>query len=88
MSQNKDYKLIILAVLHKQGEYNGIKYDNANLVVATQKNGEYVACDFGYKCKYDDFQEIFGCSVCDVSYKELVECYFDKFGRVCKAVLK
>lgn len=88
-------KLIVLAVLHKQGVFNSkegntIEYDNYNFVVAEQNTrGEYISCDcVSYKVASKNLDNVLNCPLSDVTYKEIKECYFDKFGKLAKLVLK
>lgn len=76
----------IVAVLHKDGTYNGNEYHNYVLVAVKYVDGIPVSCDCSsYKFSKKDIHEVTGFDAPDL----LVGCYinqgfFNKFGKLAK----
>lgn len=84
-NKNVKYSEKIVAVLHKDGVYNGNEYHNYNLVTIIYENDIPVKCDCtSYKFKKIDFKEVTGFDNPELIINTYIKkTYFDKFGRLC-----
>lgn len=83
-NKNLIYSERIVAVLYKDGVYNGIEYHNYNLVTIVYENNIPVSCDCkSYKFNQKDIKSVTGFDCPEM----LIGCYikqpyFNKFGKL------